>query len=242
VTNLHNTFKNCANIGGKVRVGTGVTFMNNCFANCTSENFKNIYVLSNKISGANGAFYNVANTTRHNIFIPNTGTTMTRFLYSNSYSIAARAITWTNDMTNNGCHYNTQYNLYIYPMDYVNLCDKYFNEECPSDYKKIATYTASNIYSPGFNTGFEYAYKIAQNGANFTIDVYSNKAPSHVFFENRRDLYGITYLNTTNLVTADYMFYNCTNLRKSLCDFNAIDLSNVKSADYMFYNCSKFNS
>jgi hypothetical protein len=44
---------------------------------------------------------------------------MTTLLTNNTSSLVGATITWTDDTATNGCYYNTQYNIYIYPVDDV---------------------------------------------------------------------------------------------------------------------------
>ena len=54
-----------------------------------------------------------------NIYVPNNSTTLNTCLAtSRYYSLTGTAIAWTNDSTNNR-YYNTQANIYIYPVTNV---------------------------------------------------------------------------------------------------------------------------
>ena len=50
-----------------------------------------------------------------NIYVQENSTTMNTCLISNIYSLTGSAIEWTNDSANNR-YYNTQANIYIYPV------------------------------------------------------------------------------------------------------------------------------
>ena len=54
-----------------------------------------------------------------NIYVPNNSTTLNTCLATYEYqSLTGTAISWTNDSTNNR-YYNTQANIYIYPVTNV---------------------------------------------------------------------------------------------------------------------------
>ena len=47
--------------------------------------------------------------------------TLNACLKTNSYSIIGSDIIWTNDYSVNKCYYNTYYNVYIYPVNNIDV-------------------------------------------------------------------------------------------------------------------------
>lgn len=98
------------------------------YSNCL--NLRNAYLYSEKISSASYLFSNRNTDTKLNIYCPQNSTTLNRILWEkkgteydgiafwDAYTIVGANITWTNDFSNN-CHYNAQYNIYIYPVENV---------------------------------------------------------------------------------------------------------------------------
>jgi len=79
----------------------------------------NSYFYSPNVANAQSCFYgrNTANILR--IYTVKNSTTMSTLLVNNASSLVGATITWTDDTATNGCYYNTQYNIYIYPVDDV---------------------------------------------------------------------------------------------------------------------------
>jgi hypothetical protein len=63
-----------------------------------------------------GCFYgrNIAN--RLNLYVHTNSITLNTALCTNSDSMMAQTVTWTNDIATNGCYYSSTYNIYIYPV------------------------------------------------------------------------------------------------------------------------------
>ena len=120
VTNMCNTYYNCWNLTGSPVCGPNVTNMYYTYYKCANLS-GNGYFYSNRIGNMGYCFTNRNTSRRLNLYVPSTGynsthNTLNRCLYTNSYSLVGNTITWTNSMATNGCHYNTQYNIYIYPV------------------------------------------------------------------------------------------------------------------------------
>ena len=112
-------YYNCYNLTGVAIVGPNVTDFS--YAYSEVKGLTDIYIYSNKISIMRNCVRNKDNSLRMNIYVPKIGpnssyNTLAKCLYTNTTSIVGSSITWTNDMTTNGCHYNTTYNIYIYPV------------------------------------------------------------------------------------------------------------------------------
>ena len=64
-------------------------------------------------------FYNRNNSTSLKLYIKNGSTTLNTALITNTSSMVGNSIVWTDDTAVNGYYYNTQYNIYIYPVEDV---------------------------------------------------------------------------------------------------------------------------
>jgi hypothetical protein len=134
VTSMSGAYYGCRNLTGSPICGNNVTHAGANFSapahsggittecrgayqNCTSLG-PNGYFYSNKIVSAIRCFSgrNVSN--RLNLYVPMNSTTLNTCLWNNTSSLVGANITWTNDATNNH-YYNTQYNIYIYPVENV---------------------------------------------------------------------------------------------------------------------------
>ena len=116
VTSMVSTYNNCQNLTTAV-CGDNVTNMAYAYKNCRNIQ-GNTYFYSNNISNVKSCFYNRNTSNMLNIYVPSGSTTLTRCLYTNTYSLVGAAITWTNDTANNR-YYNATRNIYIYPVDNV---------------------------------------------------------------------------------------------------------------------------
>lgn len=83
------------------------------YSGCT--NLTSAYFYSNNVDNARGCF---ANRSRGllNIYVHSNTNTLNTIRFSANNTIVNKVISWTNDMTNNSCYYNTYYNIYIYPV------------------------------------------------------------------------------------------------------------------------------
>ena len=112
VTSMGSTYQNCRNLTGFPVCGNNVTNMGSTYKNCTNL-AGNAYFYSSTVSNTHNCFYGKNNSRYLNIYIPSGSTTETTVLYNNTYSLVGANITWTNAGT---YHYNTVYNIYIYPV------------------------------------------------------------------------------------------------------------------------------
>ena len=138
VTTMYYTYYNCSNLTGSPACGANVTNMRGAYSNCSSltgspvcganvtdmtytyDNCKNLagnaYFYSSIINNARGCFRNKNNSKRLNIYVPINSTTQTTVLSISNYSLVNNSIFYTKAGT---YHYNTAYNIYIYPVENV---------------------------------------------------------------------------------------------------------------------------
>jgi hypothetical protein len=115
VADMNNAYSYCYNLTGSPVCGNRVFDMSYTYYCCYNLS-GNMYIYSDIILNVKKCFYGKNNSRRYNIYAhPNTETWNT-LLVNNSYSLVGYNITWTNDITTNGCYYNAIYNIYIYPV------------------------------------------------------------------------------------------------------------------------------
>ena len=114
---MTNTYGNCFNLTGAPVCGGNVTNMSNAYINCVNIG-ANAYFYSSKIQNVRNCFGGKNISNMLNIYLPSNSTSLSTCLQVTSYSIVGQTITWTND-TANDCYYNTEYNIYMYPVDDV---------------------------------------------------------------------------------------------------------------------------
>ena len=102
------------------------------------------------------------------------------------------------------------------------------------------------------NTVFtQYSYGFGGRNASTTITTvvfepsFSSARPvtcQNWFYSMRKltSITGIEYLNTSEVTSMSYMFYNCSSLTS--LDVTNFDTSNVTGMSYMFYDCSSLTS
>lgn len=119
VISMHNTYFGCTNLTTAV-CGPNVTSLGGWSVNMGAyyscfNIHGNMYMRSNNINSVWGCFgeRNVMNSL--NIYVELGSKSLNTCLITNSYSLTGNKITWTNDSTNNR-YYNTQANIYIYPV------------------------------------------------------------------------------------------------------------------------------
>ena len=120
VTNMDSAYKNCTNLTTAV-CGPNVTAMGyeyqgnfGAYYNCPNIQ-GNSYLYSPNVNVVRDCFRGRNTSNMLNIYVQENSTTMNTCLISNTYSLTGSTITWTNDSTNNR-YYNTQANIYIYPV------------------------------------------------------------------------------------------------------------------------------
>ena len=118
VTNMRYVYSSCSNLTGNPVCGENVTNMSYAYFGC-SNLASNGYFYSNNISNMHKCFGNWPNTKYLNLYLPANSTSLTTALTNNTSSFVGADITWTDDLATNNCYYNTQYNIYIYPVENV---------------------------------------------------------------------------------------------------------------------------
>jgi hypothetical protein len=114
VTNMSYTYNGCTNLTTAV-CGPNVTNMSYTYSNCTNIQ-GNFYIYSNSVNKFSRCLVNRSTSNMLNIYVHSGSSTNTTVRNTASqYSITGNAMTWTTDTANN-CSYNTQYNIYIYPV------------------------------------------------------------------------------------------------------------------------------
>jgi len=117
VTDMKWTYVGCENLATAV-CGPSVVNAYSTYWNATNIR-GNAYFYSPNITNAVGLFGGNRNTAnRLNVYIPTNSTTLNHFQKSDTTSIVEAIITWSNNTANN-CFYNTQYNIYIYPVENI---------------------------------------------------------------------------------------------------------------------------
>lgn len=119
VKDMYQTYYGCRNLTGTAVCGSNCTTMDRAYSGCCNI-YGNGYFYSNKINSVANIFYNRNTLNRFNLYLPSTGISLNTFITkTGKNSPVGSTLTWTNDMENSGCYYNTQYNFYIYPVDNV---------------------------------------------------------------------------------------------------------------------------
>ena len=115
VTNMVSTYSRCAKLTGSAICEENVINIHGAYYNCFNI-APNAYFYSNNIQDCGSCFGNYMSSRTLNIYVPQNSTTLYTCLQTGSYhSLVGRPITWSEDIMNQ-CYYNTQYNLYIYPV------------------------------------------------------------------------------------------------------------------------------
>ena len=216
VTNMAYTYYDCYNLIGSPVCGNNVTSMFQTYYNCTNLS-SNGYFYSNKITNVCNCFYSRNTSNRLDLYVPENSTTLNTCLVTNSYSLVGKTVTWTNDMTNNSCYYNTYYNIYICPVD--NVGQAYKENEL-----LVAKYTAKSEITPLFNAEI----------VDTTIYYDGN-------LENKETIELGSTIYTK--VTDDVNKYDIYGLKNSVIKFTSLGAYHMKYEDYsedidryLFYN------
>lgn len=115
VTNMGGAYSSCNKLTGSAICEENVINIRRTYYNCFNI-APNAYFYSNNIQDCGSCFGNYMSSRILNIYVPQNSTTLYSCLQTIYYdSLVGQPITWTEDMTNQ-CYYNTQYNLYIYPV------------------------------------------------------------------------------------------------------------------------------
>ena len=114
VTDMYGAYENCTNLTTAV-CGPNVTNMYAAYNGCTNIQ-GNSYFYPSNISSIRDCFKGRNTSNMLNIYVEENSTTMNNCLINRAfYSLTGSAITWTNDSANKR-YYNTQANIYIYPV------------------------------------------------------------------------------------------------------------------------------
>jgi hypothetical protein len=114
---MEGAYRNCHNLTGHPICGQNVIEMRNAYTDCPNL-ASNAYFYSPSVSMMYNCFVNWPNTKYLNIYVPTNSITLNNVLLASDSSIVGANITWTNDTINNR-YYNTQYNVYVYPVENV---------------------------------------------------------------------------------------------------------------------------
>ena len=120
VTDMSGAYYGCTNLTtavcGPNVISMGYEYIINCGTYYNCPNIQgNSYFYSPNVNVVRGCFYNRNTSNMLNIYVQENSKTMNTCLINNNYSLTGAAITWTNDSTNKR-YYNTQANIYIYPV------------------------------------------------------------------------------------------------------------------------------
>lgn len=117
VTDMTYTYLNCYNLTTAV-FGQKVINIYGTYENAVNIQ-GNTYLYSPNINAISHCFNGRYTNNMLNIYVPTNSTTLTTIhQYTNEVSIVGANITWTNNISND-YFYNTQYNIYIYPVENV---------------------------------------------------------------------------------------------------------------------------
>lgn len=118
VTDMSSAYSGCNNLTGSPACGNNVTNMFIAYHNCPNL-YGNGYFYSNNVADIQNCFYGRNTSNYLNLYVPANSTTLNTCLYNNTSSMVGTSIDWTDDIATNGRYYNTQYNIYIYPVENV---------------------------------------------------------------------------------------------------------------------------
>ena len=109
-------YSKCTKLTGPAICGPNVTNMNRTYYNCPNLS-SNGYFYSDKVTDVFSCFYGKDNSKRLNLYVPENSTTLNTCLSTSDWaSLVGATMIWKNDMSTNGYYYNTDYNIYIYPV------------------------------------------------------------------------------------------------------------------------------
>ena len=130
VERIDGAYQNCSNLTGSPVCGPKVTNLYYAYDNCPNLSSGNAYFYSNNITTVFRCFGNKNTSNRLNIYLPDKSVSLNCCLENKAgYSIVGGEVKWTNDVSANGYYYNTQYNVYIYPVADVSAVRKINGDE-----------------------------------------------------------------------------------------------------------------
>jgi surface protein len=105
----------------------------------------------------------------------------------------------------------------------------------------IYTFDSDTDTLPTFNDGYAYKYTDVNNGdGTITRTITSDSLPTRISFNSKTYLVSLSYLDTSNVTSMEYMFANCNSLTS--IDVSSFDTSKVTNMYGMFYNCNMLTS
>ena len=156
VTIMVNAYRDCHNLTGPAIIGPNVTNAVDSYLNCYNIG-ANAYIYANECYVGN-CFKGKYNDRRLNVYVHKNTNTLNRCLATSiSTSIIGKNVTWTQS---GEMHYNTAYNVYIYPVDSVG--DTY--EEHKN--KPVLVYEATSSDITPNTQGLESGYRINSSVIN----------------------------------------------------------------------------
>jgi hypothetical protein len=241
VTDMYCTYCECKNLTGSPVCGPNVTNMYQAYGNCTNIG-PNGYFYSNKVNTVNFCFSGRNVNSRLNLYVPSTGYNYSHNTYKsclrtvNGSTLIGDVITWTND---NNCHYNTAYNIYIYPV--ANVREAYIENEL-----SVAIYTmssGSDVIPQGLED-IDYTVKdITNDDGTVSRKLMMNEEGvevTNISFQNQTGLISVDKLKLDKVTDASNMFNGCTDLIS--VNITTADVVNIRKADYMFAGCSNLTT
>ena len=128
-------------------------------------------------------------------------------------------------------------NFYIVGVDDISKVNIREGWDIMNQYK-IAEYkfTNSTDIIPVFNEEYTYTYEDVVEGEVTTRTIYSVSLPTEISFQGITQLIEVNYLETSNMISAYNLFYNCTNL--TYVDLSSSDFSKIETIERMFTSCT----
>jgi hypothetical protein len=221
VTNMAYAYGYCTNLTGPAICGANTQTVASAFRNCTNIG-SNAYFFSNRINNATGCFAGKNNSRRINVYVPTTGynsthNTLKTCLYTNTMSLVANTITWTQSGSN---YYNTAYNIYICPVANVaSVGEGTYSVSTVSGAPYGFNYDSSTGFYISGNKGVSSSYALSRvnisNPAGYTVYLDYIQSSESYF-----DYAGISLLNTalslsTSMDTKDKLSHNLQDINTS---------------------------
>lgn len=116
VTDFRSAYRYCNKLSGTPVCGPNVNTMDSTYSGCTNLSAGNCYFYSPSVASMNWTFEGRNASRRWNIYVPSNSTTLTTLLASTTKLVTGTPLTWTDA---GSYYYNTQQNIYIYPVTNV---------------------------------------------------------------------------------------------------------------------------